>query len=73
MVAVEAIKYADFGSYTGLKRGIFKILNDLNKPKKKEIAIGIQSIFSQVNDSDAVFEKDNELHKLNELEFDTNS
>ena len=31
--AAEAIKWADFGAYTGLDRGIFNILND---PAKSE-------------------------------------
>ena len=43
---MEVIKWADYSAYTGLDRGIFKILNDPNKPK--ESATDVPSTSSQV-------------------------
>ena len=69
--AAEAIKRADYGAYTGLDRGIFKILNDPNKPK--ESAADVPSTSSQVSDSEHSSEINSELLNIGELQLDTGS
>lgn len=72
--AADAIRRADFGAYTGLDKGIFKIISDPNtKVKEKECLTETQTTSSQVSDSDTLSDKDSELLKINELEIDTSS
>ena len=49
-VAAEAIRRADFGAYMGLNRGVFKILSDLNKPRRS--IVDSQPTSSLVSDSE---------------------
>ena len=69
-VAAEAIRRADFGAYTGLDRGIFKILSDPNKPKGS--VDDIQPTSSQVSDSD-LSDKNTELLNIKNLQIETSS
>ena len=71
-LAAEAIKRANFGAYTGLDRGIFKILSDPNKPR--ESVVESQSTSSQVSDSNFSSESKNlELLNIEGLDIGSSS
>ena len=51
-LAAETIRLADFSAYMGLDRGVFKILSDLNKPRKRVVDTQIQPTSPQVSNSE---------------------
>ena len=74
----EAIKIANFGAYTELDRGIFKILRDPNKKPGEaddvmEVEPNVMASTSQVSKTLPILCMDNVLPILEELNIDSSS